>query len=234
MALPNIKYVLGFLAAAVVGYAVDPWEANLPATVGDAWTYEGQVLTAGPTPDETVAATVRLTMTVTKVERFGGGLTLISLKGHPSHALGWDGDGPGPGDVVDLEAEPFGYLCVVNKVFLLDGARLEAARLTLKAGEPLKPEDLSYDDLAFEFPLTVGLRFGDAAAMTRADGFYCWVVVDAKDYGDGRLVYHLLYNTNPDATDVWFVPGLGITRLKYSHHGTRHDVDLTLKGATLK
>jgi hypothetical protein len=229
----DAKYAVIILAAAAAaGFAADPWEDNLPAAAGDAWTYEGEVLTAGAAAGETVAATIRLTTTVTKVERFGGGVTLISLKGHPSQALGWEGGDPGA--VEELKAAPSGYLCIANKVFALDGARLEAARLTLKNGGPLATDDVSYDDLAFEFPLVVGLRFGDAAAMTRADGFYCWVVADAKDYGDGRLVYHLLYNTNPDATEVWFVPRLGITRYKYTHHGTRHDVDLTLKGATLK
>jgi len=43
-------------------------------------------------------------------------------------------------------------------------------------------------------------------------------------------LYTLVYRTNPDHTILGFVPGVGIVRYAYSHHGTTAEADAWLVG----
>jgi hypothetical protein len=40
--------------------------------------------------------------------------------------------------------------------------------------------------------------------------------------------YSLEFRTNPDDTEFSFVPGIGITKYNYHHHGTVADTELRL------
>ena len=46
----------------------------------------------------------------------------------------------------------------------------------------------------------------------------------------GESLYALVYRTNPDYTEIGFVPGLGIAHYRYSHHGTTAEADAWLVG----
>jgi len=91
------------------------------------------------------------------------------------------------------------------------------------------------EDLILSFPLVVGKSFANESGTERADHWYEWYVKEmtpsAKWHVGGKPgeEYHLMFYTNPDRTDVWFVPGVGITRYVYHHNGTVMDVDVTLK-----
>ncbi|MEO6054122.1 MAG: hypothetical protein ABIP97_08935 [Chthoniobacterales bacterium] len=92
----------------------------------------------------------------------------------------------------------------------------------------LRIEELSGGNLLFEMPLTVGAHYGDFPNTTR--GMYCWIVEDEKPFslktvaGAPKLKhpmeFTIVQRTNPDHEIFGFVPGLGITRFEYSHHGT--------------
>jgi len=55
-------------------------------------------------------------------------------------------------------------------------------------------------------------------------------VSDLAWYEDGKQPseFSLLFVTNPDDVHILFVPGVGITRYEYQHHGTRSRVDAEL------
>ena len=87
-----------------------------------------------------------------------------------------------------------------------------------------------------EFPLTKGKKY-DVVDENRSDTWYAWYVekidkvnLKVKGYANQRPVkrFRLVYRTNPDHTIMEFVPGLGITRFLYQHHGTVAFEDLRL------
>lgn len=94
------------------------------------------------------------------------------------------------------------------------------------------------DDLILQLPLSVGQRFGcDDDAAKRNDGMYCWVVgpphpaalAGVKGVAPGtHVAFEVAYRTNPDDTEIEFVPGVGITSYEYHHHGTTADTELHL------
>lgn len=97
---------------------------------------------------------------------------------------------------------------------------------------------VSGNEIFLGFPLTSGGKFCDSVSMTRADGRYCWVVGDGNQFDassvagidlPGTLMEYPVYNyTNPDHSGIYFVPGVGITRYVYVHHGTVSEVDVKL------
>jgi len=87
-----------------------------------------------------------------------------------------------------------------------------------------------------EFPLTKGKKYG-VSDESRPDTMYAWylkkinkVRLKVKGYkSQGPATrFRLIYRTNPDHIIMEFVPGLGITRYIYEHHGTVAFEDLHL------
>ena len=71
----------------------------------------------------------------------------------------------------------------------------------------------------------------------RDDDFYEWRVEDRapipvhapwRSFASSTDAWRLAYRTLPDTQTLEFVPGVGITRFTYSHHGTTADTDLRL------
>jgi hypothetical protein len=91
-----------------------------------------------------------------------------------------------------------------------------------------------YFELMLEPPLEQGQRIGGDPHPN--DTRWCWYVQSAdaavprvQGVPAGlRKVVHLVYMTNPDEQRVDVVPGLGITRYYYRHHGTTAVTDLRL------
>jgi hypothetical protein len=86
-----------------------------------------------------------------------------------------------------------------------------------------------------EWPLVVGWRA--AQDPPRDDTWYCWCVESAEEKAlsvegfAGRRrskVYRLAYRTCPDHQIIEIVPGLGIVRFVYEHHGTIASADVNL------
>jgi hypothetical protein len=69
-----------------------------------------------------------------------------------------------------------------------------------------------------EDPIKIGDCFA-ADDPRRTDGFYCWKVLRkiSDKYGTG---WELIYQTLGDNMMIWYVPGIGIIRYSYEHHGT--------------
>ncbi len=93
-------------------------------------------------------------------------------------------------------------------------------------------EKVADDTPAFVFPLKDGQRFSGPDGAVRRDDDYKWVVTkgDPIDLLGRRHtdVYVSRYGSLPGTAEVHFVPGLGIVRDKYVHHGTIIEWDLRL------
>jgi hypothetical protein len=66
---------------------------------------------------------------------------------------------------------------------------------------------------------------------------YCWNVLEEKqvalnvkgiDTGHTMTEFTIMQYTGPDHSIFSFVPGVGITRYQYVHHGTVSEVDVQL------
>jgi hypothetical protein len=99
-----------------------------------------------------------------------------------------------------------------------------AAR-AIKTGGRRSAGDL---ECILEFPLKKGKKYG-TRNKSRVDATHAWSVDGAEEvnlkirgYNNRGPVtqYRLNSSTNPDRTIMEFVPGLGITRYTYEHHGT--------------
>ncbi len=98
-------------------------------------------------------------------------------------------------------------------------------------------QEFNKAELIVPLPLALDKRFGgDVSNYARRR--YCWVV-DGVSPMDGKGIlgcpagfhsteYSMDFWTNPDESWKTFVPGLGITSLRYHHHGTTMDVDARL------
>jgi hypothetical protein len=108
----------------------------------------------------------------------------------------------------------------------------------VRASGQIAVKDLSPHQLLLCWPMAPGDRFGDPTSLQRTDGMYAWLVEDRSpaDLKAIRAVrsdmsafrYRLTLRTNPDHTFIEFVPGIGIVRYTYGHHGTPAYTDLKL------
>jgi hypothetical protein len=122
--------------------------------------------------------------------------------------------------------------------YLVAEPRAEDVRARLMdTGDPLQGL-VGSGELFLELPLVEGKVFGEVEQITRQDGLYCWVVdgESKKDLSEIEGItdsepipeYILSYQTLADHTVINFVPGIGITRYQYHHHGSVAEVDLSL------
>jgi len=96
---------------------------------------------------------------------------------------------------------------------------------------------LTDDDLLMRLPPKKGMKFCDEEAKARPDDLYCWVVASEREVtlNDVRglepakhTAFLLKYVTNPDDTELEFVPGVGFISYRYHHHGTVADTEMSL------
>jgi hypothetical protein len=94
------------------------------------------------------------------------------------------------------------------------------------------------DEIFLDIPLIPGKKFCDTFSLSRADGMYCWTVGDANqadaenikgvDKSNALIEFPIYNQTMPDHSIIQFIPGVGISRYVYQHHGTISDVDVWL------
>lgn len=94
------------------------------------------------------------------------------------------------------------------------------------------------NDIFLETPLVNGSKFCDTVSMTRPDNMYCWNVGEGKpfdasgikgiDASEEYWEYPVVNATMPDVSIMAFIPGIGVSRYVYRHHGTVSEVDVHL------
>jgi hypothetical protein len=221
---------LGFLCGcATFQPAPTPTAEAWPLVQGTSWVYAGTLIRAvGQGRVETNA--VRLTCAVldSQVQR---GHLVAKLRNFPLDVSPWE---PLPTNAVAvLIRTPAGAFHAMEA----NQARHVLERLA-NTKDPLD-DLLDVETQVLAWPLRAGQRWGgDAAALQRLDGMYCWQVERQKAerlfgiagvaWWRQRAIFELIYRTNPEHVTTQFVPGLGLLATDYVHHGTPGEVHLKL------
>lgn len=219
---------VGFLSsrAGATGNAI---LAGFPFEKGDSWIYQGKV--AWQVPDSEEKREKSLTWVVSVQESWeNNNLKAALMKGFVTDLAFYE-EGKKPGEYLLLRAGDIYYFLIYPE---------RSPELWKRINDPNDPLVglVSDDELFLELPLFPEKIFGETDQITRNDSMYVWVVqeVTTKTFPLVKgLVpnhpyeeYHLVYQTSPDRTDYYFVPGVGITRYVYLHHGTLSEVDIRL------
>jgi hypothetical protein len=201
---------------------------QFPLAPGTFWTYEGIVRWTIVGTNRVSERIVRLKMRVIKlIER--DGMQIARVSDFPAD-LDWT-DGTAP------EVESLVVQTKEGHLYRLDPASTEVSLQRFQDPNDKLVNLLQVDDLFLEPPLHVGKKFCDPEGMAREDTHYCWLVesIVAKQFpgikgvSPGRhKAYDLIFRTNPDHISFQFVPGVGLTRYSYHHHGTVADTELRL------
>jgi len=194
-----------------------------PLSKGAYWVYEGAV--KWQTESDVFEQTIQWKMEVLDVIQRND-IIGYKMKGAPWD-LTWYEHGKQPGE--------YAFIKVGTGRFYIG---------TLEDFERMMDEEDLLGDLVGEYslfleiPLLPGKRFCDTPSITRTDMGYCWIVnsetkVDLANVKGVRATdplteFALSQSTLPDFSMFHFVPGIGITRYEYVHHGTVAEVDVSL------
>jgi len=213
------------------GAAQPPEETQewFPLSKGSTWVYQGTIKwtrsVSGEVTEKPVTWKMNVIETLTR-----GQVTAAVIKGHPLDLIHFD-NGKSPGDYLIVRVGP-------GKYYLLQHKRAEEGLTKLRDDGDSLHDLVREEELFLDTPLATGKVFGEAAQITRQDASYCWIVEGARPAElDGikgisvpgrKLQYELIYRTRPDHQEIDFVPGIGISRYKYAHHGTVSETEVKL------
>jgi hypothetical protein len=148
------------------------------------------------------------------------------MKGHPSD-LAWYEEGKERSDYVIIRSGQARFYYTSIDVL---------PRLTDRDDDlhGLVEEDM----LSLDIPLLPQEKFCEAEFITRFNGGYCWIVHEGSVVEPGGIKgleasselveYSICKGTQPDDTCLGFIPGVGISRYRYNHHGTVSHVNVEL------
>ena len=202
-------------------------EHPFPSSPGTYWVYRGHVRWTKTGTDQVAEAPITWRTEIRRVIPHGD-FSGIVISGFPFDSA-WADDHATPSDSLLVESK--------GRFHFIGDQRFQQAVQRMEQPSDSLDGLFSDDDLILEWPLTPGQKFCDPAGMARDDGQYCWFVssqekialpaaIGAGNRDRDELV--LQYRTNPDDTRFVFVPGVGITKFAYHHHGTVADTDLEL------
>ena len=208
--------------------AEKPTYEGLSLRAGTYWIYRGVVKWTRMNSHEVREGVLSWKMDVVRSARVGR-YEVALLKGHPAD-LAWYESGKPRGDHLIVRDAGRYY-----RLGLRDPGKELAALLS----DVTQLESrLDSDALFLDLPLREGTCFGEDPDAKRDDMFYCWYVEkEMRRTLDGVkgisptkqiVMFRLSWRSNPDHTFVDFVPGVGITRYVYGHHGTVSEADLRL------
>jgi hypothetical protein len=201
---------------------------SFPLNEGTTWLYRGIVRWYDMETQKTVAAIVISRSEVVRVIRRND-LVAAVIKGFPPD-LDWS-EGQAPrGDWLIVRAS-------TGELYLFGAEEVEQKLERLEnPGDSLEGM-LTVDDLFMKLPPKKGMKFCDAEAKARTDDHYCWVIASVRELNLTRVrgleprkrtAFLLQFVTNPDDTELEFVPGIGFISYRYHHHGSVADTEMSL------
>jgi hypothetical protein len=220
-----IAVAVGVLcAAAQTDSSADPF----PFTEGTYWVYQGFVRYGIDGNENGAQAKVNWRMEIVRVLRRDDAKAAI-VRGFPRD-LNWS-----TGRAVPRES----MLVRTNegKFYLIDADSAAAAEQKFRDPQIALRDFLEGDDLWFQLPLAEGKKLCGQDGTSRDDGMYCWAVEAPEQVSlDGvkgltaksATAYWVVYRTNPDDCETELIPGVGMIRYGYHHHGTIADTELEL------
>ncbi|MEI7491799.1 MAG: hypothetical protein WCK92_10410 [Bacteroidota bacterium] len=200
-------------------------QALLPLHKGNFWKYRGSYN----------GKPVSFRITMQDVVKHGG-MAFAVVNGFPTDILGGQ----------DWEGTDWGLLVVGSGQYYykVTGTRIDSIKGSLSYGKSIQSSLVSDADLFMEALYDTGQIFGEAAQLTRADGNYFWKVTEKHAFEPSSIRglkihgpfdrFTLKYQTIADDITMDVVPGIGIVRYRYCHHGTPGELDLKLTEAGLK
>jgi len=201
---------------------------SFPLNEGTTWVYRGIVRWYDMEAQKTVGATVTSRSEVVRVIRRNN-LVAAVIKGFPPD-LDWS-EGPAPrGDWLIVRTS-------TNELYLFGAEEVEQKLKRLENSDDSLSGMLTVDDLFLKLPPRKGMKFCDTEAKARTDDHYCWVVASTREVNPSnvkglkpgkRTAFLLQFVTNPDDTELEFVPGIGFISYRYHHHGTVADTEMSL------
>lgn len=214
--------------------------SEFPLEVGNRWRYEGTI-EQELEGKRIVRRYVQIMMSVRDCINYGD-ISLYVMNGDPMDAQDWDGKRDNSNKkILRPQASKYGYLEISNKLYYVPSEALGKLERKMKEKSFISSDDLASCELRFEFPLFKKQRFGEIAQSVRPDLRYFWYVDDEFLFHEPRgdtvgeiKEFKVVQNRLPDYTEIRFLPHLGITYYKYSHHGTKCEVRLTLKDSKIK
>jgi hypothetical protein len=199
-----------------------------PMSVGTSWAYRGIVRWTHDV-NKVSETKVDWKMEIQRLVRRGE-YTGAVIRGFPGD-LDWSDGHANPTDSLLVR---FGQ----EKFYLISKERFASSLEMLENPNQSLQGLLSDGDIFLQLPLAQGKKYCDAENMARSDGHYCWIVessesIDLADLSGGTIKgrgtsFRIRYVTNPDDLTYEFVPGVGVTRYEYHHHGTVADTELRL------
>jgi hypothetical protein len=204
-------------------------EPVFPLSKGSYWIYQGNVKWTKAGAGEVVEKTLTWKMEVVEVLSRGQVMAVV-LKGFPADLAQYREDTE-PGEYLIVRVGP-------GKFFLLRSRRAQGALKRLRDANDLLHGLVRGEELFLDAPLLPGKIFGEPEQITRQDGSYYWKVEERRQVElkgikgvvptERRTQVLLSFQTRPDHEQIEFVPGLGITRYTYVHHGTVSEADVRL------
>ena len=201
----------------------------LPLSTGTTWVYKGTSKWTRPGSGEVVEKPVTWQMQVLEALTRGQ-VTAAVVKGFPLDLAHFE-EGKAPGDYLIVRVGP-------GKYFLVRQLRAEETLRRMRDENDPLGGLVREDELILDAPLVPGKFYGEADQITRQDQSYSWIAEDARPAElrgikgiapQGRkMEFEISLRTRPDHQIVTFVPGIGITRYVYGHHGTVSEVDVKL------
>ncbi len=167
--------------------------------------------------------------------RKAGNLTYALMQGFPTDVM--DGE--------DWESSVWGLLALGNeRYYKVSGSRIDSITRRLSEKESIHSGLVSEAELFMEALYDTGQIFGETDQLTRDDGNYIWKVTGKRAFEPTSIkglkilgpfdCYTLIYKTVADETIMDLVPGIGIVRYRYSHHGTPAELDMKLVEAGIQ
>jgi len=194
-----------------------------PLQEGAYWVYEGTVKWAKINSSEVAEKEISWKMEVKQVIQRNGVIG-YEMQGAPWD-LAWYEEGKEPSEYGIIQSGGKFYQTPIETI----------QRLTDESDVLLGL--VNEDQIFLEIPLIVGKKFCNTDSIARPDRMYCWNVLEEKQVElnakgintEGAMTeFTIVKFTGPDQTLFGFVPGVGITRYQYVHHGTVSEVDVRL------
>jgi len=213
----------------------DSGQGHFPAAKGNTWVYEGTVR-ENFQGDPPISCTVELRRTITDQRSLGEGAYLVSV--HQTARM--------IGDCLDAEEKV--AMFESDLLWFMDGVRFRGRKVYEFSRNGVL-EGTGHHDLRavtaaemreyarqcppdFILPVAIWQRYPNDPNPLRKDGWDQWVASKGKPVKIGEEIRQdvvtLRYRTGPDDTEVDFIPGVGVARMKYQHKGTIDEWELRL------
>jgi hypothetical protein len=196
----------------------------IPLKAGNYWVYKGNYSNRP----------VTLNISVTGMKKRGN-LTFALLKGFPADILSGE----------DWEPSTWGLLVTGDQhYYRFNSPKTDSVSKAFSDSGNVLAGLFCDSELFMPALSDTGQTFGEASQLTRDDGNYFWKVTEKHAYDASSIKvlklsgpfdrFTLAYKTLADEIIIDMVPGIGIVRYRYSHHGTPCELDIKLIEADVK